>query len=169
MNNFVLLLFIVTDSSMRNLRVNHSLLNYIRCSQRQRVSVSLSLRADHSFSWIESHASSLHDSESARYSQVCCCRLNESTRFDRLRRSHDVRVYNADSRDALQVNCRCWSFFVDTDVAESHYSGRKDRFLQHNESNMSLLLTSLTSKLYFQSSHSSPFSISEASGERIIV
>ena len=28
MNNFVILLLIVTDSSMRNLKVNHSLLNY---------------------------------------------------------------------------------------------------------------------------------------------
>jgi len=50
MNNFVILLLIVTDSSMRNLKVDHSLLNYTRCSQRQRVSVSLSLQADHSFS-----------------------------------------------------------------------------------------------------------------------
>ncbi len=170
MNNFVILLLIVTDSSMRNLKVDHSLLNYTRCSQRQRVSVSLSLQADHSFSWIESHAPSLHGSESARYSQVCCCRLNESTRFDQLRRGHGVRAYNAGSRDALQACCRCWSFFVDTDATKSHYSGRKDRFSQHNESNMPLLLTSLTSRLYFRSSsQSSSFSIFETSDERIIV
>jgi len=151
MNNFVLLLFIVTDPSMKNLRVNHPLLNYIRCSQRQRVSVSLTLRADHSSSWTGSHAPSLHDSESAGYPQVCCSRLNEGTGFDRLRRGHGVRAYNAGSRGALQAGCRCWSFFVDTDAAESHYSGRKDRFLQHSESDMSFLLTSLTSRLYFRS------------------
>ncbi len=170
MNNFVILLFIVTDPSMRNLKVDHSLLNYTRCSQRQCVSVSLSLQADHSFSWTEPHAPSLHGSESARYPQVCCCRLNESTEFDQLRRGHDVRAYNAGSRGALQACCRCWSFFVDTDATKPHYSGRKDRFSQHNGSNMPLLLTSLTSRLYFRSSsQSSSFSIFETSGERIIV
>jgi len=50
MNNFVILLLIVTDPSMRNLKVDHPLLNYTRCSQRQRASVSLSLQADHSSS-----------------------------------------------------------------------------------------------------------------------